>query len=320
MILLHILLGILKVVGILLLILVGLVLLGILLLLFCPVVYEGEAHKDASVYGGYLKISWLFHILSFRLFFGNQEQCNGYSFKIFGISIEKVRKLLQNRKKKKNRKEKKKNAVSVMESSPEETVPCKTEPSEDISLEGKEEYKVQRERLQETEEPEESQESLFLDKISSFFRSVWHFLEKIPGIPGKILGFFRKIGLTVKRICDKIDKIRKVLESERFARLKALFLYHGKRTFLHIRPRKVRGHVKMGTEDPYITGQLLAVAGIFFPLYGEHITIEPYFDTNILEGNLFIKGRIYGGFFAHMAWKLFLDSDIRYMIKKIKQG
>ena len=57
MILLHILLGILKVVGILLLILVGLVLLGILLLLFCPVAYEGEAHKDASAYGGYLKVS-----------------------------------------------------------------------------------------------------------------------------------------------------------------------------------------------------------------------------------------------------------------------
>lgn len=320
MILLHILLGILKVVGILLLILVGLVLLGILLLLFCPVAYEGEAHKDASAYGGYLKVSWMFHILSFRMFFGNQEQRNGYSFKVFGISMEKVRKLLQNRKKKKNRKEQKKNAVSVMESSPKETAPCKTEPSEAISTEGKEEYKVQRERLQETEEPEESQESLFLDKIFSFFRSVWHFLGEIPGIPGKILGFFRKIGLTVKRICDKIDKIRKVLESERFARLKALLLYHGKRIFLHIRPRKVRGYVKMGTEDPYITGQLLAVAGIFFPLYGEHITIEPYFDTNILEGDIFIKGRIYGGFFAHMAWKLFLDSDVRYMIKKIKQA
>ena len=315
MILLHILLGILKVVGILLLILVGLVLLGILLLLFCPVVYEGEAHKDASVYGGYLKISWLFHILSFRLFFGNQEQCNGYSFKIFGISIEKVRKLLQNRKKKKNQKEQKKD--SVIESSQKEIPPCKTKQSEPIAKEVKKEDEVQREMPQGTEE---TIESPLMDKISAFLRSVRHFLEKIPGIPGKILGFFRKIGLTVKRICDKIDKIRKVLESERFARLKALFLYHGKRTFLHIRPRKVRGHVKMGTEDPYITGQLLAVAGIFFPLYGEHITIEPYFDTNILEGNLFIKGRIYGGFFAHMAWKLFLDSDIRYMIKKIKQG
>ena len=51
MILLHILLGILKVVGILLLILVGLVLLGILLLLFCPVVYEGAvSYTHLDVY------------------------------------------------------------------------------------------------------------------------------------------------------------------------------------------------------------------------------------------------------------------------------
>lgn len=310
MILLHILLGILKVVGILLLILVGLVLLGILLLLFCPVVYEGEAHKDASAYGGYLKISWLFHILSFRMFFGNQDQGNGYSVKIFGISMEKAGQLLKGRKKKEKTTESKE--LSAMEVSQE-----------------KEPEKVQMKNEKETEafaeEPigklaEEFEEESLAEKFSAFFREIRQFLGKIPGIPGKILGFFQKIRLTAKKIYDKIEKIRKILASEEFARLKALFLYHGKRTFLHIRPRKVRGHVKMGTEDPYITGQLLAVAGIFFPLYGEHITIEPYFDTNILEGNLFIKGRIYGGFFAHMAWKLFLDSDVRFMIKKIKQG
>ena len=76
----------------------------------------------------------------------------------------------------------------------------------------------------------------------------------------------------------------------------------------------------MGTEDPYITGQLLAVAGIFFPLYGEHITIEPYFEQRILEGNISVKGRIYGSFFVRLVWKLLRNSDIRFMIKRIKRG
>lgn len=286
MILLHILLGILKVVGILLLILVGLILLGILLLLFCPVVYEGEAHKDASAYGGYLKISWLFHILSFRMFFGNQEQGNGYSVKIFGIPMEKVGKLLKGKKKEK-----------------------KPTGSQELSaMEVYQQKDQQKEPEKETkafaEEPvgksaEESEEESLTEKFSAFFRKIW---------------------LTGKKICDKIEKIRNILESERFARLKTLFLYHGKRTVLHVRPRKVRGYLKIGTEDPCITGELLAVAGIFFPVYGEHITIEPYFEKNILEGTIFLKGRIYGGFFVHLAIKLFLDSDVRFMIKKIKQG
>lgn len=307
MILLHILLGILKVVGILLLILVGFVLLGILLLLFCPVVYEGEAYKDASAYGGYLKISWLFHILSFRMFFGNQEQGNGYSVKIFGIPMEKVGKLLKGKKKEK-----------------------KPTGSQELSaMEVYQQKDQQKEPEKETkafaEEPvgksaEESEEESLTEKFSAFFRGIRQFLEKIPGIPGKILEFFRKIWLTGKKICDKIEKIRNILESERFARLKTLFLYHGKRTVLHVRPRKVRGYLKIGTEDPCITGELLAVAGIFFPVYGEHITIEPYFEKNILEGTIFLKGRIYGGFFVHLAIKLFLDSDVRFMIKKIKQG
>lgn len=293
MILLHILLGILKVVGILLLILVGLVLLGILLLLFCPVVYEGEAHKDASAYGGYLKISWLFHILSFRMFFGNQEQGNGYSVKIFGIPMEKVGKLLKGKKKEKK-------PTGSQELSAMEVYQQKDQQ--------KEPEKVQMKNEKETEtfaeEPvgksaEESEEESLTEKFSAFFRKIW---------------------LTGKKICDKIEKIRNILESERFARLKTLFLYHGKRTVLHVRPRKVRGYLKIGTEDPCITGELLAVAGIFFPVYGEHITIEPYFEKNILEGTIFLKGRIYGGFFVHLAIKLFLDSDVRFMIKKIKQG
>mgnify|MGYP003374983144 FL=1 len=145
-------------------------------------------------------------------------------------------------------------------------------------------------------------------------------MKQIPGIPKKFLDVLKKISLTVHHICDKINQIKEFLESERFARLKALFFQEGKRTICHIRPRKIKGHIKIGTGDPYRTGQLLAVAGIFFPVYGEHITIEPYFEQKILEGNMSVKGRIYGNFFVRLAWRLFRDSDIRFMIKKIKRG
>ena len=85
--------------------------------------------------------------------------------------------------------------------------------------------------------------------------------------------------------------------------MKALFFQEGKRTICHIRPRKIKGHIKIGTGDPYRTGQLLAVAGIFFPVYGEHITIEPYFEQKILEGDISVKGRIYGSFFVRLVWR-----------------
>ena len=123
-------------------------------------------------------------------------------------------------------------------------------------------------------------------------------MKQIPGIPKKFLDVLKKISLTVHHICDKINQIKEFLESERFARLKALLFQEGKRTICHIRPRKIKGHIKIGTGDPYRTGQLLAVAGIFFPVYGEHITIEPYFEQKILEGNMSVKGRIYGNFFC----------------------
>ena len=48
----HIMLGILKVVGILLLIVLGILLLAVLAALFCPVTYSAVGRRDAEAYEG----------------------------------------------------------------------------------------------------------------------------------------------------------------------------------------------------------------------------------------------------------------------------
>lgn len=80
---------------------------------------------------------------------------------------------------------------------------------------------------------------------------------------------------------------------------------------MHILPRKVRGHVTVGFEDPSMTGQLLAAAGVLYPLYREQIQITPVFDRQVLEGEVKIKGRIFGVAFAWTAWKIYRNQDVR---------
>lgn len=288
----HIMLGILKVVGILLLIVLGILLLAVLAALFCPVTYSAVGRRDAEAYEGHVRIGWLFRLISFTFTFGSERE-GDFCIRIFGIPL--------------NRKKKKASKKSLQASRKEEFKPA--EPEKIV------EKKTEQEHGEKTEK--EAERKIETDSV---LQKLQEFLKQIPGIPKKFLDVLKKISLTVHHICDKINQIKEFLESERFSRLKALFFQEGKRTICHIRPRKIKGHIKIGTGDPYRTGQLLAVAGIFFPVYGEHITIEPYFEQKILEGNMSVKGRIYGSFFVRLAWRLFRDSDIRFMIKKIKRG
>ena len=288
----HIMLGILKVVGILLLIVLGILLMAVLAALFCPVTYSAVGRRDAEAYEGHVRIGWLFRLISFTFTFGSERE-GDFCIRIFGIPL--------------NRKKKKASKKSLQASRKEEFKPA--EPEKIV------EKKTEQEHGEKTEK--EAERKIETDSV---LQKLQEFLKQIPGIPKKFLDVLKKISLTVHHICDKINQIKEFLESERFSRLKALFFQEGKRTICHIRPRKIKGHIKIGTGDPYRTGQLLAVAGIFFPVYGEHITIEPYFEQKILEGNMSVKGRIYGSFFVRLAWRLFRDSDIRFMIKKIKRG
>ena len=301
----HIILGILKVVGILLLIVLGILLLAVLAALFCPVTYSAVGRRDAEAYEGHVRIGWLFRLISFTFTFGSERE-GDFCIRIFGIPL--------------NRKKKKASKKSLQASRKEEFKPAEPEKTEEKKPEEKKMEHVEKTEKEAERKTETITETVTEKKTDSVLQKLQEFLKQIPGIPKKFLDVLKKISLTVHHICDKINQIKEFLESERFSRLKALFFQEGKRTICHIRPRKIKGHIKIGTGDPYRTGQLLAVAGIFFPVYGEHITIEPYFEQKILEGNMSVKGRIYGSFFVRLAWRLFRDSDIRFMIKKIKRG
>lgn len=298
----HIMLGILKVVGILLLIVLGILLLAVLAALFCPVTYSAVGRRDAEAYEGRVRIGWLFRLISFTFTFGS-ERDGDFCIRIFGIPL--------------NRKKEEASKKSLQASRGDEFKPAEPEKIVEKKTEQEHGEKTEKEVERKTETTTETATE---KKADSVLQKLQQFLKQIPGIPKKFLDVLKKISLTVHHICDKINQIKEFLESERFARLKALLFQEGKRTICHIRPRKIKGHIKIGTGDPYRTGQLLAVAGIFFPVYGEHITIEPYFEQKILEGNMSVKGRIYGNFFVRLAWRLFRDSDIRFMIKKIKRG
>lgn len=306
---LHIVLMILKIIGILLLILLGIFLLTVLGVLFCPVRYSAQGYKDENKYGGKAKVSWLCHLVSFSVWYDSSQGEAGYGVRIFGIPLLKVLEELSKRKEKKKKKAK---AAKVQAAEregreiPEQDKASEEKTSKESSeaKEALEEKGSRKEQRGEDFRQTEGKAQRLLGKVKAIFQ-----------IPGKIFEAFRKFQLTAKGICDKIRKIINFLESEKFKRGMCLILQEGKKMLAHVKPRKIEGRIKFGTEDPCLTGEILGAAGIFYPLYGENFSIEPCFDQTVLEGTISLKGRMYGIVLLISAVKILRSRDIRYIIR-----
>lgn len=282
---LHILLGVLKIAGILFVILFGILLLVVCCLLFCPVVYQGFGEKKQDSMKGNLKISWLFHGISLKIWY---EESIHYSLRLIGIPIERLRDIFKKRVGKKSEINQPEEFTAVEENRRD------AEKREHVGQGAKE--ALRREIKEAEKRPLKKKKFLKKRKKHSF----------------------QDLRLTLKKICDKIRKVKIFLESEQIGRTKIWLIKEMKALIFHIKPKKLKGNVQFGMEDPYLTGEILAVLGVFYPLYGEYFTIEPFFEEKILEGNLTFRGRIYGVYFAFLAWRVFQNKDLRFIIKKIK--
>lgn len=303
---LHILWLIIKFILIVLGIVCALLLAVLLLILFCPVRYSMQGSKPEgggmSRLGGQIRVSWLFRGITFRLFYENGKMES--VFRIFGISPSKF----------KGRKKK----ASVKKEKPEE----KLSPEEKtLSVE----KKILEEKIPEEKMSDENisgeEEMSSSEKTSSVIEKkkpglLKRFMEKIKSIPSKI----RKIRLTIKRTCVKIEWWKRFFSNPRIKEAIAFCWKDVKKLIRHILPVKVEGNVTFGCEDPSITGRIVALLGMSIPFHKNCIQVMPLFqaDRNILEGNIKMKGRIYGVVLVKTAAEIYFNKNVKYMINRWK--
>ena len=125
-----------------------------------------------------------------------------------------------------------------------------------------------------------------------------------------INGFRKAIYWSKEKMLSHADKYSPAFSKDAYQ-----MLQEGKKMLAHVKPRKIEGRIKFGTEDPCLTGEILGAAGIFYPLYGENFSIEPCFDQTVLEGTISLKGRMYGIVLLISAVKILRSRDIRYIIR-----
>lgn len=308
---LHIILLILKIIGICLLCLIGLLLLCIGLVLFVPVRYRASGsyiEKQLKLLGG---VTWLCHIISVRIFYDGekQEDKSRVLVKIFGIAIMDTAK-----KKTKKAKEPKEAVLEVPKKPPHEKAAEKKEKTKSRLPEIAQKPKAEVKKNEEKKSEEKKDEAARVEHTKSK-----------KSLLAKLTAFRQKMSDAFKRLCDRLETINQKKDKL----MDILFSEENKKTFIllkrsifklirHILPRRIEGWIHCGTDNPEKTGRMLGWLAVFYPLYAERLKIAPDFEKEIFETKFLAAGRIQAFTFVSTGIKIMLNKDLRRIISEFK--
>lgn len=314
---------ILKIIGIVIVYIVMIALVLLCLVLFVPVRYKIFAKKYEKT-DAYLKINWLFRIVSLKV--GYKKGKEYYRLRVLGIPFklnkangklrkkDKVKKdKIKKEKAKKIKKEKVKNKkarnknitdnedknITVSDNSNTNSE------ASDVSLSNKDTTSnnlitnTEKSSVSNTvneDNVEEKETKISLKKEESTNKTS----KKEKKVKNKKIKIFKKIKLTAVKTYKKASKVKEFLQEKSTKRgLKVLKKYSIK-ILKHIKPKVCKANIRFGFEQPDKTGKLLACIGSVYAWiscnvdekYVDNVVIKPDFSEEVLEGFVNIKGRL----------------------------
>ncbi len=332
---LHIILTILKIIGIILAALLGFLLVVILLVLFVPIGYSAKLdnRKDLLVNAN---AWWLFHVLHISFLMEGMPSKEEGQRPVIKVRILGIPIIDTGRKKKEKEKTSVKEEVIIEEtpsieqkspiepSHPERTTTEKETPeltTQEIAntspkqkADKKEKIKILKQKetrkAEEIEKPEVSEKKKFSPSAM---------IEKIKSFKENLKEKIQNIVQTIKKLFKKVDLIKTFLQNEENKQGIGKIFVSVKDILKHLLPNKIEGQVHFGMADPCTTGQVLGVLAMFYPYYSKSISIEPDFTGQVLEGNLYLKGYIQIVILCVIAFRLVLNANFRKLIKNVIQ-
>lgn len=325
-------LGILKVIGILLLVILGLLLFVLLCALFVPVRYRFQGQRSAEVpLQGQLVVSWLLHL------FGITVDANGtgisLKLRLFGIPLDTLREFL-NRRKKRKRAQAKKRAVASKkkatknkkQESPEllqdkmqtEGIASAPKSKSTEKIQKKAEKPLTEKSPRQEETAKQSQKSKPENKEPGE-NSLLRFFRQVLRLPGRILKKIQQMLKNAENTKKSFDSVKAFIERQETRGALRLVWKKGIRLGRHVLPRRLKGFLSFGFSDPADTGYVLAILGALYPVYGDHIHVTPDFQQKKLEFSLQGSGRVCGIVVLVNGLQLFFDKNIQFILKNRKK-
>lgn len=150
---------------------------------------------------------------------------------------------------------------------------------------------------------------LFLKKIKNAIAGIWE----------KIKYTFDRIYANMEVLSEKKDHIMEFLNEDAHQSAFKSVMRELKRLLRVLCPGKIRGNVRFGFDDPYLTGKTLAALGALYPFWARTLFVTPEFEEKVFEGNIFIKGKLRVISFIKSAAALLWQREVRKTVRDIRK-
>lgn len=302
---------ILKIIGIILLSIISLLLIIIALILFVPIRYRIIANKfeDSDFYAE-IKLTWLLHFINILIKYTDDLY---YRVRVILIPIKKS----DNLKKHKNNSKKNEPYSDDTKSVDEGENISDESANEDIS--DNEISKDKEEIVSTSDLDENDDDNINFDENKGIIYKIRFVLTKFFEFLFNIKEKLNEAYNTVVNIVKDIDYYINALKDERNKKVISLCLSQASSIINNIKPKVFNGNLTIGIDEPYTMGQILSIYGILFPIIHDKITINPVYDKEVIEGDLYIKGRISVFVLIRAAIKIYFNRDYKRMIKIFKK-
>lgn len=345
---LHVLLLILKIIGWILLGIIGLLLLLVMLILFCPIRYQADiSYQGGKTLQAKAKVRYL--ILSVRVLYDQSREKDKLKQEIrllwFRIGKKKaeeaerevehladegfddawedidvdsdmdsddvVRKMSEKSQKHTEKTPEKPTGESGKTIT---EIPTITLPDEEPQIFDLDEP----DDLPEEEKKRTGRLKIVCLKVWEKLKKIWIFIRNHT--PGKF----------AERVADKIERKtaaakKKLRRLQKFWNLsctvktREYLKKYIPRTLKHILPRKVKGYVHYGMDEPYKTGQVTGYLSLLPFVYQKGLSMQPDFEQKVLELDVKLKGRIRLGYLLRIVLNINIWRTLKVAKKVMNQ-
>lgn len=312
-------LQILKIIGFVLLGIVGLILLLVGIVLFVPVRYKGRAVKNDETYYVNAKVSWLLAIVMLKVNFDKNGLSKSLRIAFHYIFKDDV-------------KEDDAASVAGEVNAPveeEESAESVQEADEHEGTESTDEYQPS-ETVPNTEKPEtpedtsdEHTDDALTEAETEEFVYNDDDMPDEAGKSGKKKKKEKKqkseelsFGKRLLNLYENKDYIESAIEKKQKAVDKTWSRV--KKIIVHLLPRKLYGKLAFGFDDPATTGKVLGAIAVLYCRMGELLQVSPNFNEKELDADVRLKGKIRIFTVLFLAALVYFNKDMRKLVKYIK--
>lgn len=329
----HVILLILKIIGIIILVLLLLLILALVLILFVPVRYVIEAKYHGKPNAD-VRVTWLLHILSFSALY--DEEGLRYKLKLLFFRI------MDSDEKKPPGRAKVRGKGGVSEDTsdnrpektkePEETKKSeKTEESEETERTEKTRKSEKTGKSEETKKPEKTEKPDNTEEHGT--ASKYSDQENEEGQKG----FFTRLRDTIRnayyntvefkeKAAQKLDDIGDFISDDNNKEFIRFMKTQAVRLLLHIAPLRYDIRVRFGADSPDITGKVTGALSVIMALISTDrktkrsgtFDFTPVFDAKELDADVMLKGRIRVLSLLLIAWRVYRNDRFRQLVLKKK--